>query len=88
MAVDAVMLLDELLPMDMIGIKKVTGGNMEVCRMNHTVNRSSMNGLVKAVLFTGVDPRLWSGLQESLLVRWISDAAQALQESIYSHVER
>ncbi|GAU98740.1 hypothetical protein RvY_09848 [Ramazzottius varieornatus] len=29
MAVDAVMLLDELLPMDMIGIKKVTGGNME-----------------------------------------------------------
>ena len=30
MAVDAVMLLDELLPMDMIGIKKVTGGNMEV----------------------------------------------------------
>ncbi|OQV12945.1 T-complex protein 1 subunit eta [Hypsibius exemplaris] len=29
MAVDAVMVLDELLPLDMIGIKKITGGNLE-----------------------------------------------------------
>ena len=30
MAVDAVLLLDDLLPLDMIGIKKITGGNLEV----------------------------------------------------------
>lgn len=30
MVVDAVMLLDELLPLNMIGIKKVTGGALEV----------------------------------------------------------
>jgi T-complex protein 1 subunit eta len=30
MVVDAVLLLDELLPLDMIGIKKVTGGALEV----------------------------------------------------------
>lgn len=30
MAVDAVLLLGDLLPMDMIGIKKITGGNLEV----------------------------------------------------------
>lgn len=38
MVVDAVMLLDELLPLNMIGVKKVTGGALEVsytydCRM-------------------------------------------------------
>ena len=30
MVVDAVLLLDELLPLNMIGIKKVTGGALEV----------------------------------------------------------
>lgn len=30
MVVDAVMLLDELLPLNMIGVKKVTGGALEV----------------------------------------------------------
>jgi hypothetical protein len=30
MVVDAVMLLDELLPLNMIGVKKVTGGGLEV----------------------------------------------------------
>lgn len=30
MVVDAVMLLDELLPLNMIGIKKVQGGSLEV----------------------------------------------------------
>lgn len=30
MVVDAVMLLDELLPLNMIGIKKVPGGALEV----------------------------------------------------------
>lgn len=30
MVVDAVLLLDELLPLNMIGIKKVTGGAVEV----------------------------------------------------------
>ncbi|XP_006816737.1 T-complex protein 1 subunit eta [Saccoglossus kowalevskii] len=33
MIVDAVMLLDELLPLDMIGIKKVTGGALEDSRL-------------------------------------------------------
>ena len=32
MVVDAVMLLDELLPLNMIGIKKVQGGALEVCQ--------------------------------------------------------
>ena len=31
MVVDAVMLLDELLPLNMIGMKKVSGGALEVC---------------------------------------------------------
>lgn len=30
MVVDAVMSLDDLMPLDMIGIKKVTGGALEV----------------------------------------------------------
>jgi T-complex protein 1 subunit eta len=30
MVVDAVLLLDELLPLNMIGIKKITGGALEV----------------------------------------------------------
>jgi T-complex protein 1 subunit eta len=30
MVVDAVLMLDELLPLNMIGIKKVTGGSLEV----------------------------------------------------------
>lgn len=30
MVVDAVLLLDELLPLDLIGIKKVPGGALEV----------------------------------------------------------
>jgi len=30
MAVDAVLMLDELLPLNMIGIKKITGGALEV----------------------------------------------------------
>jgi len=30
MVVDAVLLLDELLPLNMIGVKKVTGGALEV----------------------------------------------------------
>ncbi|XP_033098419.1 T-complex protein 1 subunit eta-like [Anneissia japonica] len=33
MVVDAVMILDELLPLDMIGIKKVTGGALEESRL-------------------------------------------------------
>lgn len=33
MVVDAVMLLDELLPLNMIGVKKVTGGGLEVKKM-------------------------------------------------------
>ena len=31
MVVDAVCLLDDLLPLNMIGIKKVQGGSLEVC---------------------------------------------------------
>jgi len=31
MVVDAVMMLDELLPLNMIGIKKIQGGALEVC---------------------------------------------------------
>ena len=31
MVVDAVSLLDDLLPLNMIGIKKVQGGSLEVC---------------------------------------------------------
>lgn len=31
MVVDAVMLLDELLPLNMIGMKKVSGGALQVC---------------------------------------------------------
>ena len=34
MVVDAVMSLDELLPLSMIGIKKVQGGSLEVSRKN------------------------------------------------------
>lgn len=30
MVVDAVSLLDDILPLDMIGIKKITGGSLEV----------------------------------------------------------
>ena len=33
MVVDAVTLLDELLPLNMIGIKKVQGGALEVCNV-------------------------------------------------------
>ncbi len=32
MVVDAVCGLDDLLPLNMIGIKKVQGGSLEVCR--------------------------------------------------------
>ena len=32
MVVDAVNLLDEMLPLNMIGIKKITGGSLEVRR--------------------------------------------------------
>jgi len=31
MVVDAVTMLDELLPLNMIGVKKVQGGALEVC---------------------------------------------------------
>lgn len=31
MVVDAVMMLDELLPLNMIGVKKIQGGALEVC---------------------------------------------------------
>ena len=31
MVVDAVSLLDDMLPLNMIGIKKVQGGSLEVC---------------------------------------------------------
>jgi chaperonin GroEL (HSP60 family) len=35
-AVDAVLLLDELLPLNMIGIKKVQGGGLQVYTHTHT----------------------------------------------------
>ena len=35
MVVDAVMLLDELLPLNMIGMKKVSGGALEVQIMSY-----------------------------------------------------
>ena len=50
MVVDAVTLLDELLPLNMIGIKKVQGGALEVCNVHQScVSRSTVleleNGL-------------------------------------------
>ncbi|CAF4421476.1 unnamed protein product, partial [Adineta steineri] len=33
MVVDAVLMLDELLPLNMIGVKKVTGGSLEESRL-------------------------------------------------------
>jgi len=38
MVVDAVLLLDELLPLNMIGMKKVKGGSLEVKYSSHSVN--------------------------------------------------
>jgi len=35
MVVDAVLMLDELLPLNMIGIKKITGGALEVGAKNN-----------------------------------------------------
>ena len=43
MVVDAVMLLDELLPLNMIGIKKVQGGSLEVCRLRRGSPHTSQN---------------------------------------------
>lgn len=37
MVVDAVLMLDELLPLNMIGIKKITGGALEVCFLHISV---------------------------------------------------
>lgn len=34
MVVDAVMMLDDLLPLNMIGVKKVQGGALEVCKIS------------------------------------------------------
>ena len=37
MVVDAVMMLDELLPLNMIGVKKIQGGALEVCMLGGKV---------------------------------------------------
>jgi hypothetical protein len=54
MVVDAVLALDELLPLDMIGIKKVAGGALEVrnqlcplCHVNLWSTRVATFGLPK-----------------------------------------
>ena len=44
MVVDAVMLLDELLPLNMIGIKKVTGGALEVILCGKSWRRKGVFG--------------------------------------------
>ena len=74
LVVDAVMDLDELLPLNMIGIKKVQGGALEVRAF------LSSSGSHTIVLFSGlsIDPR--RGLQEDLLVCWFRNAAQVVHE--------
>jgi len=68
MVVDAVMMLDELLPLKMIGIKKISGGALEVnlceCDANFCVQRNSF-------------PRLWTGtLTREANVSWPMRATQ------------
>ena len=41
MVVDAVTLLDELLPLNMIGIKKVQGGALEVCNIHRKLFKTN-----------------------------------------------
>ncbi len=43
MVVDAVMILDELLPLSMIGMKKVQGGALEVSNPSTPINSLSMD---------------------------------------------
>ena len=60
MVVDAVSLLDEMLPLNMIGIKKVTGGSLEVIKRGE----SNINNYLPSLLlfFLGVSANCWCGV--------------------------
>lgn len=72
MVVDAVMSLDELMSLKMIGIKKVQGGALEVSifivaawfKIGCGISYVSLN-------VAGVPVGHWGGVQEDLLLRWV-----------------
>lgn len=87
MVVDAVMSLEELMSLKMIGIKKVQGGALEVgarkcdflCKIfqNNSVKEAddtSYMVLTHLVVFfkcSGVPAGLWRCVQEDVLLRWL-----------------
>lgn len=63
MVVNAVSLLDDMLPMNMIGTKKVTGGSLEVRHMTGET--------VYTNLLLGVPADSGCGFQKDLLLCWL-----------------
>lgn len=64
LVVDAVSMLDDLLPLNMIGIKKVQGGSLEVSIVIFKL--IDMN----VFIIIGVPISCWCCIQKDILLRW------------------